>query len=36
VRRYADTSRDALATHAEVLADVVTFLQKQLHKAEAG
>lgn len=35
VRRYADTSRDALGTHAEALADLVAFLQKQLRKAEA-
>lgn len=31
VRRYANTSRDGLAIHAEALADLVTFLQTHLH-----
>jgi len=35
VRCYADTSREALATHAGALADLVTFLQKQLRMAQA-
>jgi acetyl esterase len=34
VRRYTETSRDDLATHAEALADLVAFLQRQLREPQ--
>jgi acetyl esterase len=36
VQRYADTSRDALATHVAALTDLVAFLQTQLRKPGRG